>query len=92
MWINGDAGLGRDKGIVPGRTYLLTLNVSHGGWLSRNVVIQQQIPIARITADDSNTLPEVFSGITSVNLTDVEDIDFTFRRYDDVDWIIDLTP
>ena len=64
--MNGSRGLGLSNEIRPGRTYLLTLNVSHGGVRSGNVVIQQQIPILQFMAREPHTSTSVFSGITSV--------------------------
>ena len=90
--INGEPGLGLANEIVLGKTYLLTLNVSHGGALSRNIVIQQQIPVLRVEVGDDNASVEVYSGIIDVESRAGDEIDLVFDRPDDADVHIDFTP
>ena len=90
--MNGSRGLGLSNEILPGRTYLLTLNVSHGGVRSGNVVIQQQIPILQFMAGEPHTLTSVFSGITSVEHLADGAAGLVYERPDDADHHLDFTP
>lgn len=92
MQINGDKGLGLANEIFLGRTYLLTLNVSHGGAMSRNIVIQRQIPILRTTVGATGAQTEVFSGIASVEHRAEGAAGLMFVRPDDADVHLDFTP
>ena len=90
--INGDTGLGLSNEIATGRTYLLTLNISHGGVRSGNVVIQQQIPILQFRVGEPDTPIAVFSGITSVEHRANGAAGLIYKRMDDADRHLDFTP
>ncbi len=93
MTINGDLGLGRDKALIPGANYLLTLNVSHGGgWLSSNIEVQHQISIAIIQFNGTQTTSEFTTGIISIESGIDDEPSFDRSRNDDIDVAIDLTP
>lgn len=93
MTLNGDLGLGRDRPLIPGETYILALNISRGGgWLSDNIEVQKQIPIAMIEFDGTQTTSEFITGITSVAFGITDDSRFDFSRDDAIDQVIDLTP
>ena len=93
MQIDGDLGLGRDKELISGATYLLALNVSYGGgWLSNTIEVQHQIPIAIIRFDETKATSEIFTGITSVAFERVDEDSFDFDRRDNIDNTVDFTP
>ena len=90
LTINGDTGV-RSSDIVPGGSYLLTLNVSRFSPETASLWVQQIIPLVRIDVHDAGISTEVFSGITSVESRGGAAIDLVFDRHD-ADWHIDFTP
>lgn len=64
--INGEAGRDKVSQLLPGGTYLLTLNVA--GTVPRRgyVEIQQVAPLLRVVLDDAGVAYDFFSGIVAV--------------------------
>ena len=92
MQIDGDRGLGLSNQIIPGKTYVLTLNVSVRDPQSRNVVIQQQIPILKTRIGEADASISVFSGIASVEHRAEGAAGLVYKRHDDGDRHLDFTP
>ena len=90
--INGDAGGGAATALVPGRTYLLTLNVAATGTRSGHVEIQQQIPLVRIVAGDAGVSSQVLSGIVTLEPRAVNTSGWFPEYAGGIGWEVDLTP
>ncbi len=91
LTINGDAGI-RASDIVPGRSYLLALNVSRFNPESASLWIQQVIPLVRIKMHDAGTSSEVLSGIVSIEHREVGAQSRWLDYSGVIGWEIDLTP
>ena len=64
--INGDTGGGSASSLIPGETYLLTLNVAGVDPRYGLVEIQHIVPLARVTVGETGVAYEVFSGIVTI--------------------------
>ncbi len=64
--INGDTGGGSASSLIPGETYLLTLNVAGTDSRYGLVEIQHIVPLARVTVGETGVAYEVFSGIVTI--------------------------
>ena len=91
LTINGDPGV-RTSDIVPGRSYLLALNVSRFNPESASLWIQQVIPLVRIKMHDAGTSSEVLSGIVSIEHREVGAQSRWLDYSGVIGWEIDLTP
>ena len=77
---------------MPGRTYLLALNVSRFDPESASLWIQQVIPLLRIEVGDAGTSSEVLSGIVSIENREVGGPSRWLDYTGIIGWEIDLTP
>ena len=91
LTVNGDAGV-KSSDIVPGRSYLLALNVSRFNPESASLWIQQVIPLVRIKMHDAGTSSEVLSGIVSIEHREVGAQSRWLDYSGVIGWEIDLTP
>ncbi len=91
LTINGDPGV-RSSDLVPGRSYLLTLNVARFTPETTSLWIQQVIPLVRIEVHESGTSAEVFSGIVSIEHREVGGPSRWLDYTGIIGWEIDLTP
>lgn len=64
--MNGDTGGGAVSSLMPGQTYLLTLNVAGTDSRYGLVEIQHIVPLARVTVGETGVAYEVFSGIVTI--------------------------
>ena len=64
--INGDPGAGSATSLIPGRTYLLALNVAGVDPRNGSVEIQHIIPLARVALSETGVNYEVLSGIVTI--------------------------
>ena len=91
LTIDGDTG-SRASDLAPGKSYLLTLNVSRLSPGAGNLWIQQVIPLVRIEVHDSGVSSEVFSGIVSIEHREAGAPSRWFDYTGIIGWEIDLTP
>ena len=91
LTINGDPGV-KSSDVLPGRSYLLALNVSRFSPETSSLWIQQVIPLVRIDVRDGETSSEVFSGIVSIEHREVGGPSRWFDYTGIIGWEIDLTP
>lgn len=91
LTINGDPGV-KSAETVPGRTYLLALNVARFNPETSSLWIQQVIPLVRIEVRDSGISSQVLSGIAGIQHREIG-APSRWLDYDgDIGWEIDLTP
>ena len=64
--LNGERGGGSVSSLMPGRTYLLTLNIAGVDSRYGLVEIQHIVPLVRIVLSDTGVAYEVFSGIVTL--------------------------
>ena len=64
--LNGERGGGSVSNLMPGRTYLLTLNIAGVDSRYGLVEIQHIVPLVRIVLSDTGVAYEVFSGIVTL--------------------------
>ena len=91
LTINGDEGV-RMSDLVPGRSYLLTLNVSRFSPETASLWIQQVIPLVRFEVRDAGNTSEVFSGIVGIEHREVGAQSRWLDYSGVIGWEIDLTP
>ncbi len=91
LTINGSPGV-QSSEVVPGRSYLLALNVSRFDPESASLWIQQVVPLVRIEVHESGTSSEVLSGIVSIEHREVGGPSRWFDYTGIIGWEIDLTP
>ncbi len=91
LTINGAPGV-QSSEVVPGRSYLLALNVSRFHPESASLWIQQVIPLVRIEVHESGASSKVLSGIVSIEHREAGGPSRWFKYTGIVGWEIDLTP
>lgn len=91
LTLNGDPGV-RTADVVPGRSYLLALNVSRFSPETTSLWVQQVIPLVRIEVRDVGTSTEVLSGIVSIEFREVGGPSRWLDYSGVIGWEIDLTP
>ena len=91
LTINGAPGV-QSSEVVPGRSYLLALNVARFHPESASLWIQQVIPLVRIEVHESGTSSEVFSGIVNIEHREIGGPSRWFKYTGIIGWEIDLTP
>ena len=91
LTINGAPGV-QSSEVVPGRSYLLALNVSRFHPESASLWIQQVIPLVRIEVHESGASSKVLSGIVSIEHREVGGPSRWFKYTGIIGWDIDLTP
>ena len=91
LTINGDPGV-KSSDVLPGRSYLLALNVSRFSPETSSLWIQQVIPLVRIDVREGETSSEVFSGIVSIEHREAGGPSRWFDYTGIIGWEIDLTP
>ncbi|MCY3956864.1 MAG: hypothetical protein OXG65_01055 [Chloroflexi bacterium] len=90
--IDGDPGTAKDVYLVPGRNYLLTLNLAAADDRSGYAEIRRQIPMAQIAVERAGASAEVFSGIVTIRPTTSGAVNRWLLYSAGVGWGIDRTP